>query len=450
MNDLLRSARGLAEAYRIGSASPKEILDTSIERLDQADQLGAIQWRDDERVRAAANEATERFERGDARILEGIPWTAKELLPIAGIPGLHALESFADSVPPGSAWLAERMASLGAILVARTSSPPMGSLPTTENYRGHCHNPYDQMRSSGGSSGGAAVCAALGVAPFNHGSDAGGSVRIPASWCGVVGLKPSRNRITRGPFTGDGWAGLSVEGVLTSTVEDSAWFLDLIAGPGIGDSVFPTPPRRPYLDACRDASPKRIALAATHDDLGVSPAVEAGVRAAADRLAALGHVIVEDVPPNIHRLEAGFGAASSTGIGAMPLKADQVEKLPARVRYLWEQGQRWSAVELLGTLEGMHRHARSIAAWFEGYDALLTPTLSRTAPVIGELGQDYLHAWDDFRVVLQWTWPFNVTGQPAITVPYGTSDGLPIGVQLVGRIADEDSILGLATQLQGL
>lgn len=445
--DLLRSAVRLGAAYRKSAASPVEIIEQALSRMDEAQQLGAIQWRDDDRSREAALEAQRRMDRAEARPLEGIPWTAKELLPIAGIPGLHAMQPFADALPPGSAWLAERMEAAGAILIARTSSPELGALPQTENHRGVCRNPHDNERTSGGSSGGAGVCAALGVAPFNHGSDGGGSVRIPAAWCGVVGLKPSRNRITRGPFAGDGWAGLTAEGVLANTVEDTALFLDTVAGPGFGDAVMPPATYGSYIDSCSETSPKRIALAISRDGLPVDPEVEKQVRAAADQLAAIGHVIVEDQPRDITGLEPGFGAASATGIGSMQLTRAQAETLHPRVRYLWEQGRRWSASEMIVAVSTMQQRARRIAEWFESYDALLTPTLSIPAPRIGELGADPLRAWEEFAPVLQWTWPFNVTGQPAISVPFGKADGLPAGVQLVGRIGDEPTVLALAAQL---
>jgi amidase len=445
VSDLLRSASDLAAAYRSGDAAPEEIVEITIERLDGAHELGAIQWRDDERIRLAAKHAAERFASGIARPLEGIPWTAKELLPVAGIAGLHAMAPFAATVPPGSAWLVETLDALGAILVARTSSPELGALSTTENHRGPCRNPHDPMRSSGGSSGGAAVCAALGVAPFNHGSDAGGSIRIPASCCDVVGLKPTRGRISRGPFRGDGWAGLSVEGPLTPTVADAAWFLDLTHGARNGDTSSPPPPRTSFLAALEDERPKRIAVAVTRDGLGVTPAAEAAVRAAADALANLGHEIVEDAPPGIELLQPAFGSASIAGIGSMPLTSEQVATLLPRVRKLWEDGQAVAAVDLLRDLDSGQRQTRVIAAWFEGVDALLTPTLSSAAPLQSEiLGAE----WDLVKIYLQWTWPFNVTGQPALSVPFGADGGLPIGVQLVGSYADEATVLALGAQLE--
>lgn len=442
-------ATQLAASYRDGTATPSAILEESLRAIDAADALGAIQWRDDDRARIAAKEASERFAAGTARPLEGIPWTAKELLPIEGIAGLFALEPYADVLPPGSAWLAERMLSLGAILVARTSSPELGALSTTENHRGVCRNPHDPsgIRSAGGSSGGAAVCASLGVAPLNHGSDGGGSIRIPAATTGVVGLKPTRGRISRGPFSGDGWSGLSVEGPLTRSVRDAAWFLDLTHGARAGDPGPPPPPAEPFLRALHDRDRKRIALAVTRDGLGVTPAAEAAVRAAADALSDLGHEIIEDAPPELERLEEGFGKASSAGIGSMRLTPEQAATMRARVRHLWEDAQSITAVELLRALDGAQRQTRIIAAWFEGVDALLTPTLSSVAPVQAEM---MAWSWETLKVYLQWTWPFNVTGQPAISIPFGTDEGLPLGVQLVGSYGDEASVLALGAQLEAV
>lgn len=441
-----RDAVDLADAYRAGIASPIEAIEESLAALDAAEALGAVQWRDDARARIAAKDAAERFASGTERPLEGIPWTAKELLPIEGIAGLFALEPYANTLPPASAWLAERMQALGAILVARTSSPELGALSTTENHRGVCRNPHDPtgIRSAGGSSGGAAVCAALGVAPLNHGSDGGGSIRIPAAASGVIGLKPTRGRISRGPFSGDGWSGLSVEGPLTRSVRDAAWFLDLTHGARPGDPGPPPPPAQPFVTALDDRRPKRIAFAVTRDGLGVTPAAEDAVRAAAEGLRALGHEIVEDAPPGIELLEAGFGSASSAGIGSMPLTPEQAATLRPRVRRLWEDAQSMTAVELLRNLDGAQRQTRVIAAWFEGYDALLTPTLSSAAPVQTEM---MAWTWDELKIYLQWTWPFNVTGQPAISIPFGTDQGLPLGVQFVGSYADEATVLTLGAQL---
>jgi amidase len=445
----MMDATSTAASFRSGELSVTGNLEQSLLRLDEAEKLGAIQWRDDERARVAAKEAEHRFASGTARPLEGIPWTAKELLPIEGIAGLYAMEPFAKQIPPASAWLADTMKDLGAILVARTSSPALGALATTVNHRGSCLNPHDASgtRAAGGSSGGAAVCASLGVAAMNHGSDAGGSIRIPAACCGVIGLKPTRGRISRGPFRGEGWAGLSVEGPLTRTVRDAAWFLDLTHGYRLGDLGNPPTPSGPFIEAAKDDARKRVALSVTRDGLGVSPAAERAVLQAANLLAEQGHEIIEVTPPMIERMEPAFGIASTAGIASMPLTPDQVETLHPRIQRLWNEGQSVPAVELLRELDEVSRVIRELAAWFEPFDVLLTPTLSEVAPVQDEM---LTWDWDRLKIFLQWTWPFNVSGQPAISVPFGSDNGLPLGVQAVGKYGDEAQVIAIGHQLESL
>ncbi|MGZ4104522.1 MAG: amidase, partial [Actinomycetota bacterium] len=290
--------------------------------------------------------------------------------------------------------------------------------------------------------------AALGISPLNQASDGGGSIRVPAACCGVFGLKPSRARISLGPLLGEDWGGLDVAGPITRTVGDAALFLDVTAGPATGDPYWAPPPARSFLSAVDERRPMRIAVAYERDGENVDPETIDRVSVTAALLRSLGHT-VEDASPSLLPLEGPYLLTSTIGIGVLDLTAEQLELLEPRTRIIFDAARSKSAVAYVRALNDMHRQARIVAEFFETYDALLTPTLSRPAPPIGEIGADIEHAWDDYRNWLCWTWPFNATGQPAASVPAGfSSDGLPIGVQIVGRQADERTVLSLAAQLE--
>lgn len=460
-----REALGALEAPLLGTASLNleetlaairrrerpiaDVVSDALAIIDQAETFGAIAWRCDDDARATGTAADARLASGGAiRPLEGIPFTVKELLPVEGRTWDQGSAVFAGLRAPATATLVRRLEAAGAILVAGTASAELGALATTENVRGACSNPADPTRTSGGSSGGAAVCAALGL-PLNHGSDGGGSVRIPAACCGVVGVKPSRGRVTSGPLSGDGWGGLSVNGALTSTVADAARFLDAVCGRAHDDPCQMPPPDRPFLEAARSSKRLRVAVAFARPGLAVDASAVAATRRAADMLAAAGHHVVE-AAPNLDPLEEGFGVISQVGIGSTPVPPDRLVDLLPRTRELWQQAQSVNATVLMRALESVAIYSRVVDAFFAQHDVLLTPTLSGPAPLLGTLGADPETAWDDYRVFLQWTWPFNATGQPAISVPFGDTGGLPLGVQVVARKGEDWTALAIAAELERL
>ncbi|MFP5224674.1 MAG: amidase [Actinomycetota bacterium] len=444
----MNSSEVVAKVRRRES-SIEEITREALGLVDTAEGFGAITWRNDERALSDARDADQRLSFGAAtRPLEGVPFTVKELLAVEGEVWDQGSAAFAGLKAPATSRIVDRLRAAGAILVAGTASAEFGALPTTENVRGACRNPNDPSRTSGGSSGGAAVCAWLGI-PLDHGSDGGGSIRIPAACTGVVGLKPTRGRVSAGPLSGDGWGGLSVNGVLAPRVDDAAGFLDAVAGPAKDDPSMAPPPRRRFLFAAADRKPRRIGVAITRDGIGVEPSAERATRLAADTLADAGHDVF-DVELNLDELEEGFGILSQVGIGATPIPADAADQLLPRVRHIWEAAQQVTGREVMRALEGTAIRSRRVLEAFARFDALLTPTLSGPAPMLGELGADPDRAWEDYRVFLQWTWPFNATGQPAITIPFGEVGGLPLGVQFVGHKGDEWSLLALGAELEDL
>ncbi|MGZ4208756.1 MAG: amidase [Actinomycetota bacterium] len=440
----------LAALYRGRACSPLDVVEAAFGRIDRLDaSVNAFVWLRKDAARDDARAAEARIVAGTARALEGIPFTAKDLTAIVDGPTNQGSRAFEGHRTGVDAEVIRRLREAGAILIGTTTASEFGNRPTTESALfGATRNPWNTERTSGGSSGGAAVAAALGISPLNQASDGGGSIRVPAACCGVFGLKPSRARISLGPLLGEDWGGLDVAGPITRTVGDAALFLDVTAGPATGDPYWAPPPARSFLSAVDERRPMRIAVAYERDGENVDPETIDRVSVTAALLRSLGHS-VEDASPSLLPLEGPYLLMSTIGIGVLDLTAEQLELLEPRTRIIFDAARSKSAVAYVRALNDMHRQARIVAEFFETYDALLTPTLSRPAPPIGEIGADIEHAWDDYRNWLCWTWPFNATGQPAASVPAGfTSDGLPIGVQIVGRQADERTVLSLAAQLE--
>ncbi len=440
------SATDIAGAIARGIITATEVIEQTFATIERVNPtVNAFPW-----VREAAREDAAACDRGSITgPLAGVPFTVKDLCAIKDGPTQMGSRAFAGHRAGRDQEVVRRLRAAGAILVATTASSEFGNRPTCENeLYGVTRNPWNLQRTSGGSSGGAAVSAALGCAPLNQGSDSGGSVRIPASACGVFGLKPSRHRITLGPLLGDDWAGFTVYGPLTRTVADAALFLDITAGPMAGDPGWAPEPTRPFASALTEERRCRIAVAYERDGETVDAETKDAVRATADLLADLGHDVSE-AAPDLLPLQEGFLMGSTVGIGAMALTDEQLELIEARTRLIFEMAKNVPATQYLIAIEGMHRACREVMRFFDAVDVLLTPTLSRPAPVIGEVGADIENAWDDYRNWLCWTWPFNVTGQPAANIPAGFSvDGLPLGVQIVGRPADEHTVLMLSAQLE--
>jgi Asp-tRNA(Asn)/Glu-tRNA(Gln) amidotransferase A subunit family amidase len=381
--------------------------------------------------------------------LFGIPYSVKDLTWTKGIRTTFGSKNFEDFVPEEDAEVAARLARAGGILLGKTTTPEFGGRTTTEG--GLCppaRNPWKQSHSAGGSSGGAAVAVACAMGPLAHGTDGGGSVRIPAACCGVVGLKPSRARITLAPVQGEGWAGLSTSGPIARSVRDAALMLDVMAGMVPGDPYAAAPPAEPFASAAQKR-PTGLRLAAiARSALGpVDPEVARNFEAACKLFETMGHRVEPlELDPGAE-LVAAVKTIVAVGVGAR--EVPRVELMDPIVRQMLEVGRQISAVDYVRAVNQMHNTARRIVQALMPYDALLTPTLTRPAVALGSLPSSPDTGLEEVSAWIAFTFPFNATGQPAISLPNGFSaEGLPIGLQIVGRPADEETIIALAAAFE--
>jgi amidase len=462
-------ATAQAELVRSGEASPAELIEAAIARAEQVNpEINAIihELYDEARAEAAGDIPDGPF--------RGVPFVFKDLgAAYAGQPihlGNRALKE-AGARAQVDSYLAQRFRAAGFIVIGKTNTPEFGILPTTEpDAYGPSRNPWDVSRSTGGSSGGSGAATAAGIVPAAHANDGGGSIRIPASANGLVGLKPTRARTTQGPLVGDGLSGLTEELVVSRSVRDTAAILETVHGPAPGDPYVAPAPERPYTqEVGADPGTLRIAFSAT------PPAIEAEVdaecvtalTAATGLLESLGHELVEAspvdaLPPMLAEIDIfdtfltrwGAGQASlAMQLGRMigrELTAEDVEPLT------------WTLIEIGRSRDGgryltdvaLHQGlSRAIAAWFEsGFDLLLTPTMAEPPVPLGthdDSGPDPMEAFHRARPQGAFTAIFNITGQPAISLPlHWTADGLPVGVQLAAPYGREDLLIRIAAQLE--
>jgi amidase len=416
-----------------------------IARIDPDLNAFVLLTRDLADSQAVASE--KRISRGERLgLLDGLPTSIKETASLAGYRNSLGSRVFEKSIAQVDGFAIGRLKDEGAVILGKTNAPEFGTRPVTEGPMfPPARNPIDVTRTAGGSSGGAAAAVAAGLCALSHGGDGGGSIRIPASCCGVVGLKPSRGRISSGPLLGEDWAGLATSGVIARTVADAALGLDAMAGHLPGDPYW-AEVSQPFLPAAR-RSPARLRVGWTLDAPGaVDPEVAAAVESIAGELSGLGHQ-VSRVQPDLGLFRPLIQILATTSVGTLPIR--QPELLDPLNRRMFEVAPLSSAVDYVKTLTQLHQHARRLIATWDEIDVLLTPTLTYPAPKIGAIGQNVNAASNEFLDWLSFTHPFNCTGQPAISLPLATSkSGLPIGIQLVGRPRDEYSILSLGAQLE--
>jgi amidase len=365
--------------------------------------------------------------------------------------------------PAQDATMVARLRAAGAVVLAKSNMAEWAFTPyetVSSILPGYTKNPYALDRVTAGSSGGSAAAVAAGMVPLAHGNDGGGSIRIPAACCGLVGLKPSRGRVSVGPDMGESF--LASNGVLTRTVADTAHALDVISGYEVGDANWAPKPAEPYATAMRrDPGKLRVAVTAANP-LGITPPSDAldGVRIAAEILQGVGHEVTEVTPPfppaevldafiNVFGPAIALGIESAVRINGREPGEDEIEPLS---RELLDRARITPAIAYMSTLAQLQALARRLVGFFADYDVLLTPALGERPLRIGEChgyGTDPMRDLARSGVFTPYTSLFNVTGQPAISVPIGLgSDGLPTGVQIVGRPLAEDRLLQLARQLE--
>ncbi len=462
-DDLLwKSATDQARMVRDGDCSARELVDASLGAIERVNgELNAFVHVAADAARAAADEV----KAGDERPLAGVPIAIKDLLaPVAGMPMTWGMAAMKDWVPKEDGNVARRLKRAGAIVLGKTNTPELGILPVTEpEANGPTRNPWDTGRTPGGSSGGSGAAVASGMVSLAHGNDGGGSIRIPAASCGLVGLKPSRGRVSMQPVWTEGGVGLPVDGVLTRTVRDTALGLDVLAGYEPGDAFIVPPPSAPFAQAAERAPGRlRIGFALeSPNGVPVDPDVQQAVRDAADLLTELGHDVTEAQPqvdPE-HYIEnfvkvwiGGTGDELHTlsELRGEPIRDDELEPLTRQMRELADS---MTATDYLIALDYLRRIAREIVRWWNDYDVLVTPTLAKPAIEIGSLlpgdGEEPITYLMNSATWVPFTPVWNVTGQPAMSLPLGRSGGgLPIGVQFVGAPAAEETLISLAAEVE--
>jgi amidase len=446
-----------AAAVRAGEVSPTELVEHALRRIEALDDgLGAFLTVTPERALAAARRAEQRVRRGgELPALLGVPTAIKDLNNTAGVRTTFGSALFADNVPTVDDAVVEKLAAAGTISVGKTNTPEFGFPCYTDNaLAGPARCPWDRSRLGGGSSGGAAVAVAAGLLPFAQGSDGGGSIRIPASINGVFGLKPTRGRISNAPLGAD-VSGLGTNGPLARTVRDAAAMLDAMAGPVAGDHSWAPllPPGETFLGhAERPVGRLRIGrfLESAVPGAELEPEVATAFDDAARLLEDLGHT-VEDVPPGLLGPEVlpSFERVWALSGTTLPVRPEQVGDLRPLTRELRARGLAMSAGAAMEALVALRLFTRRFVQATAGYDVLLAPVCTMTPRPLDWFGTDGAEDFERQKRYAAFTALYNVTGQPAVSVPlHWTADGLPIGTMLVGRPADEATLLALSAELE--
>ncbi len=457
-------ATAQAELVRSGAVSPRELVDAAIERVEKLNpQLNAVIRPRYEKARAEADSAS--LPDGP---LKGVPFLLKDLFCVHAGDEIHSgckgLKE-AQYTAPHSTYLAEKFRAAGLITIGQTNTPEFGFATTTEpEAYGPTRNPWNTNHSTGGSSGGSAAAVASRIVPVAHANDGGGSIRIPASACGLVGLKPSRGRLSLGPDYGEAWAGCIAEGVVSLSVRDAATVLDATAGSMPGDPYTAPACEGSFAEAAqREPGSLRIGLMTKRP--GNQDALHSESIAAAENTAklleSLGHRVEVAYP---EALDEQWGAPFGTIVLAHSARTaeDVADALGREVgpgdfeRYTWDlmnRGRSIGVTEYIAALEWLERWERRLAVWWaDGFDLLLTSTLSSPAPPLGQLCSAAADPDEVYRRVIDlipYTPVANVTGQPGISLPlHWSEDGLPVGVHLMPAYGREDVLLSVAAQLE--
>jgi len=459
-SDLMyRPALELAELVRAGELTAGELAEVSLRQIDELDrEINAFVQVDHDGALAAAREIAA----GDTRPFAGVPVAIKDSRAVRGLRMTDGCPLMAEYVAPYDHNITRRLRDAGCVIVGKTTLPEYAILPTTEaKLFGPTRNPWDPTRTPGGSSGGSAAAVAAGMVPVAHGTDGGGSIRIPAACCGLVGLKPARGRISPAPELGD--SALGIDGMLTRTVADTAAFLDVLAGYEPGDATWAPAPAEPFSEATkREPGSLRIGFTTLPPPPAavVDEVCAAAVDRAAELLRSFGHEVVEFDPP-WRRDDVGelFGVVFASHIASLIAYSGRVagrEPTPADMEPMsWAI---YSMIANTGALDQLRANtllqgfAREVVAALLPFDALLTPALAERPLPLGTLdtaAPDPMSTFTRSGLFTPFTPIVNATGQPAVALPLEQgADGLPLAVQLIGRPAEEGPLLALAAQLE--
>lgn len=456
-----RDGLGLAELVARKEVKPEELMEAALAAIEKVNpKLNAVLQTLPDMARA---EIRAGLPQGP---FAGVPFVIKELvLHAKGVRCDHGSKLAQGFIAPADTELMARFRRAGLVLVGTTQTPELGYNPTTETtLYGPVHNPWVQGRSAGGSSGGSGAAVAAGIIPVAHANDGGGSIRIPAACNGLVGLKPTRDRIPTGPDYADPLCGLAIEFAVSRTVRDSAALLDCVAGADVGAPGLPVPPARPYRDEV-GANPGKLRIAWTTTPASgakIDPECEKAVHETVKTLQDAGHTLIEDRPQfdwnefldRVHVIWVVFNVLSVDFAAQAMGRKQGPDNLEAVTWACYEEGKRYTALDLLTSMAHGNELSRKVGAFFQGYDALVTPTLARPPAPHGEINQN-----KPGMTPMEWTQQvfsycpftplFNSTGQPAISLPmHWAANGLPIGVQIAGRFGDEATLIRLASQLE--
>jgi Asp-tRNA(Asn)/Glu-tRNA(Gln) amidotransferase A subunit family amidase len=448
-------AVGLASLIATKQVSAREVVEAALARLNAVNpRINAVTQVYAERALAEADSGVVRGP------LAGVPFLLKDLgAQLAGTVTTYGSSLLPDTPAAADNALVAQFRAAGLIMIGKTNTPEFGLEPVTEPVRfGPTRNPWDLERTAGGSSGGAAAAVAAGITPAAHASDGGGSIRIPASACGLFGLKPTRGRVSFAPAD-EGWGGFSISNSVSWTVRDSAALLDAICQPQPGDPYWQAPPAAPFAtEVGREPGRLRVgystaALAAPSLD----PECAEAVRQTAALCESLGHGVEEAaLPGDYDQVGAAGGTVIAASVAAMldtvgeqrgkAVGASDVEPVTWA---MYERGKGISGSAYVRALQTAHAFGRAMAALFERYDILLMSTLGSPAIPVGHLRGDPRHYADRLFAFMPNTQAFNITGQPAMSVPLATSrSGLPIGMQFTARAGEDGLLFRLASQLE--
>ncbi|HEY3192780.1 MAG TPA: amidase [Solirubrobacterales bacterium] len=444
-------AARLAEMVRAGEVSPSELVDLYLERISAIEpRLNAYRIVLAEQARADAKQAEERLAAGDSAPLLGVPLAIKDNVDYAGQVTTHGTAAYGEPATEDSL-VVRRLRDAGAIILGKTNLPELAIYGFTESPTwGDTRNPWDPSRTCGGSSGGSGVAVAAGMCAIAHATDGAGSIRYPAAYCGLFGLKPQRNRVSLSPDR-EHWYGLSVSGCVSRTVMDTALYLDTIGGPAKGDFDSPPPLARPLVEAAR-TSPGKLRIACTTKTILPIPKADEVIAAYDETVAllrSLGHEVTE-AAPSYGRLITDFYPLYFRGIRDEAVTLPHPERLSPQTKGFVRMGRLISDRRLAKIQDRMPAAAARIQTLFRDYDLLITPATAQLPVEVGRWrGKGALRTINGMSNVYPYAAAWNYTGQPAATIPAGFTDGgLPRSVMLVARPNDEDTLISVAAQLE--